>query len=93
MPFLIVLLVTIIWYFVHRIIQKKYVDFVSENSIYLKKLKEINCNYKFFDHVDFNQFHTYDNEHFYSDIRCVDYLIYQLQFISGKVINQINREK
>ena len=93
MPFLILLLVAIIWYFVHRIIQKKYVDFVSENSIYLKQLEEINCKYHFFDYVDFNQSHTYDNEHFYSDIRCVDYLIYQLQFISGKVINQINREK
>ena len=74
-------------------IQKRYNDFVLQNSVYLKELREINCRYKFFNHVDFDQTHTYDNENFYSDISCLDYLVYQLQFISTKVIDQINKEK
>ncbi len=77
----------------NNVIQRKYIDFVLQNSIYLKKLQEINCKYNFFAHTDFNQSHTYDNENFYSNISCLDYLIYQLQFISTKVINQINKEK
>ena len=93
MPFLAVLLVAIIVCIVYQIIQEKHVDFVLQNSIYLKKLKQINCKYRFFNHINFNQSHTYDNENFYCDISCIDYLIYQLQFISEQVINQINREK
>lgn len=96
MPFLILLLLTLtitIFFIVRNVIQKKYTDFVLQNSIYLKKLQEINCKYKFFSHIDFNQSHTYDNENFYRDIACLDYLIYQLQFISTKVIDQINKEK
>lgn len=96
MPFLILLLLTLtitIFFIVRNVIQKKYTDFVLQNSIYLKKLQEINCKYKFFSHIDFNQSHTYDNENFYRDIACLDYLIYQLQFISTKVIDQINKEE
>lgn len=78
---------------IRNAIQKKYDNFVLKNSIYLKKLEEINSRYKFFNHIDFNQYHIYDNENFYSDISCLDYLIYQLQFISTKVIDQINKEK
>lgn len=96
MLFLILLLLTLtitIFFIVRNVIQKKYTDFVLQNSIYLKKLQEINCKYKFFSHIDFNQSHTYDNENFYRDIACLDYLIYQLQFISTKVIDQINKEE
>ncbi len=96
MPFLILLLLTLIitiFFIVRNVTQKKYTDFVLQNSIYLKKLQEINCKYKFFSHIDFNQSHTYDNENFYRDIACLDYLIYQLQFISTKVIDQINKEE
>lgn len=96
MPFLILLLLTLtitIFFIVRNVIQKKYTDFVLQNSIYLKKLQEINCKYKFFSHIDFNQSRTYDNENFYRDIACLDYLIYQLQFISTKVIDQINKEE
>ena len=87
------LLALILFFIVRHVRQKKYTNFVLQNSIYLKKLDEVNCKYRFFKHVDFNQSHTYDNENFYRDISCVDYLIYQLQFINGQVINQINREK
>lgn len=96
MLFLILLLLTLIitiFFIVRNVTQKKYTDFVLQNSIYLKKLQEINCKYKFFSHIDFNQSHTYDNENFYRDIACLDYLIYQLQFISTKVIDQINKEE
>lgn len=67
MPFLIFLLLALIiaiFFIVHHVIQKKYHEFSCKNSIYLKNLKEINCKYKFFSHVDFNQSHIYDNEHF-----------------------------
>ena len=94
MPFLIFLaLIITIFFIVRNVIQKKYFNFVLQNSICLKKLQEINRKYKFFNHIDFNQSHTYDNENFYWDITCLDYLIYQLQFISTKVIDQINKEK
>jgi hypothetical protein len=73
--------------------QKKHIDFVLQNSIYLRKLQEINYKYSFFSHVDLNQSHTYDNEVFYNNITCSDYLIYQLQFISANVIDQISKAK
>lgn len=96
MPFLIFLFLALlitIFFIVRNVIKKKYTDFVLQNSIHLKNLQEINSKYKFFSHIDFNQSHTYDNENFYCDITCLDYLIYQLQFISTKVIDQINKEK
>jgi len=96
MPFLICLflaLIVAIFFIVRKVIQKKYNDFILQNSIYLKKLQEINCKYTFFNHINFNQSHTYDNENFYGDISCLDCLTYQLQFISTKVIDQINKEK
>ena len=91
--FILLALLITIFFIVYNEIQKKYIDFVLQNSIYLKKLKEINCNYKFFNHINFDQSHTYDNKKFYCDISCLDFLIYQLQFISTKVIDQINKEK
>ena len=96
MPFLILLFVALlvtIFFVAHTVIQKKYDCFVLQNSVHLKKLQEINRKYKFFDYIDFNQFHTYDNENFYCEISCLDYLTYQLQFISGQVMNQINKGK
>lgn len=96
MLFLILLLIpllTAIFFVIHRLIQRKYRNFVLKNSIYLKKLREINSKYKFFKHIDFPQSHTYDNENFYHDISCSDYLLYQLQFISAKVTDQINKER
>ncbi len=78
--------------------QRKYDNFVKENSICLSQLKEINSRYKFYPFVSFDQQHTYDNEIFYESISCADYLIYQLQFIRKDVLTQIkntcsNREQ
>lgn len=92
-----ILLITILFIsaalIVHKLVQKKYDKFVLQNSPCLKKLQEINCKYKFHPHIDFDQDHTYDNENMYDDISCTDYLIYQLQFLSNKVLRQINKEK
>lgn len=63
----------------------KYRKFVNEHCGSIKQLKEINDKYKFHDVTNYNMTHSYDNEHMYRDISCRDYLIYQLQFIKGKV--------
>ena len=96
MPILIFLLLSLLvtaFLIVRAVVQKKYTDFVLQNSIYLKELKGINRKYQFFNRISFDQSHTYDNESFYRDISCLDYLVYQLQFMSAKVIDQINKEK
>lgn len=58
--------------------QKKYNDFVLQNSIRLKQLEDINSCYNFYPDINFDQTHKYDNETFYNEISCQDYLIYQL---------------
>ena len=98
MPFLItfialIITVIVVYYAICKKIQNKHEKFVRKNSVHLKKLQEINCKYKFYKHVDFNQTYSYDNETMFSEIDCVDYLTYQLQYISSNVITQINREK
>ena len=90
---LIIGVIIAILFIVNDETKKKYRNFVLENSVYFIKLRQINQKYKFFDHVDFDQEHTYDNEKFYCDISCSDYLIYQLQFIGAKVVDQIKKER
>ena len=68
---------------------KVYKSFAINHSNRIKKLIELNYKYRFYDFVSNNQEHTYDNENFYNDISEQDYLIYQLQFISSKVNEQI----
>lgn len=69
--------------------QRKYDNFILQNSLCLKQLKEINSHYQFHSDINFDQYHIYDNEKLYETISCEDYLIYQLQFISKKVVAQI----
>ena len=71
--------------------QRKYDNFVKENSICLSKLNEINSRYSFYPYISFDQQHTYDNENFYDTISCADYLIYQLQFIRKDILSQIDK--
>ena len=73
--------------------QRKYTDFILKNSLCLKQLTEINNRYTFYSGINLNQKHTYDNEDFFNDISCQDYLIYQLQFIKKDVIDQIEKIK
>lgn len=71
--------------------QKKYTDFVNQNSMALKKLTEINQRYAFYPYIDLNQIHIYDNKNFYDNISCSDYLIYQLQHLSLPILDQIKK--
>lgn len=82
---IVAVIVLFCWYFR----QRKYDNFILQNSPCLKQLREINSRYKFNSDISFDQYHTYDNEKFYETISCEDYLIYQLQFIGKKVVAQI----
>ena len=86
----IVSIILLVLYIQHTI-QQKYNDFVNQNSMALKKLTEINQQYAFYPYIDFNQTHTYDNEKFYDNISCSDYLIYQLQYLSPKIFDQVKK--
>lgn len=70
---------------------KKYDNFIVQNSVSLSTLKGINAKYAFYPYVSYDQSHTYDNENFYNDISCEDYLIYQLQYIGNRVSEQIEK--
>lgn len=81
----------ILIFFICYLTQKKYNDFLLQNSVCLKTLNDINCRYKFYPYQNFDQYHTYDNVNFYNNISCKDYLIYQLQFISKQLFYQIKK--
>lgn len=80
-------------FLIRYLLQKKYENFVTQNSVSLKRLNEINQQYNFYSNICFDQSHTYDNENFYDAISCEDYLIYQLQYIRKKLFEQINKIK
>lgn len=86
----IAFIIFIVLYIQHEV-QRKYIDFVNQNSISLKKILEINQRYVFYPYIDLNQTHTYDNEKFYDNISCSDYLIYQLQYLSPKIFEQVKK--
>lgn len=67
------------------IVRGKYRKFVLEHSVALKQLNEINKHYQFKSIPNFDMEHSYDNEDFYGDISCQDYLTYQLVYIQKKV--------
>ena len=71
----------------------KHSDFVDKNSIALQELQRINANYHFGKCENMDLEHTYDNENFYNDISCSDYLIYNLQFNSKCALAQIEIAK
>lgn len=72
------------------LINKHYRDFVLLHSGALKELETINNHYKFNEVKNFNMDHSYDNENFYNNISCRDYLIYQLVYIQSGVFKAIN---
>ena len=69
--------------------KKKYKNFVLNNSVALQQLNEINSRYNFNPHISYDQTYVYDNEIFYDNVSCCDYLIYQLQYIQKKVREEI----
>ena len=76
----VVTLVLVIYYN-----NKKYRQFVKDNSVALAKLKELNDCYQFLKIKNFDMSHSYDNENFYSDISCQDYLTYELVYKQKEV--------
>ena len=87
---LIALIIFLVLY-IQNAIQQKYTNFVNQNSMALKNLSEINQRYVFYPYTNLNQTHTYDNENFYDTISCSDYLIYQLQYLSPKIFDQVKK--
>ena len=71
------------------VIKAMYMTFVKRHSIFLSTLDDINKKYTFYPRTKYDQKHTYDNENFFHDISAADYLIYQLQFLSFQVLEQI----
>ena len=69
----------------------KYSDFLSEHSLAIKKLKKLNEEYKLYEFKPRYYEHSYDNENFYNEIACIDYLIYKLQFDKREVLDEINK--
>lgn len=68
-----------------------YKKFVNKHSVALRQLKEVNKKYKFIKIPNFDMSHSYDNENFYGDISCRDYLTYQLVY-SQKKVSQAMRD-
>lgn len=67
----------------------RYRKFVRSHSKAYKQLEEINKKYGFKTIPNYDMQHSYDNENFYGDISCEDYLTYQLVFLQKKVSQSI----
>ena len=76
----IIIFITICAIIFFIIIKKRYIRYLIDNSIALKNLIILNSKYRFHTLKNFDDNHTYDNEIFFDNISCEDYLIYQLQF-------------
>ncbi len=76
---ILILLVIFLAIFVPILVVKhKYRKFVLSHSVALKRLGEINNKYQFKNIPNLDMKHRYDNENFYEDISCQDYLTYEL---------------
>ena len=64
-------------------------QFVLAHSIVLRELRLLNSDFKFNNVTSLHMQHTYDNESFFSQISCRDYLIYQLQYEQQKIKQQM----
>lgn len=72
------------------IVRHIYDKFVSEHSVAIKELREINSRYTFRKvKLDVLK-HDYDNETFFNTISPQDYLTYQLQFTQKQVLQNIS---
>ena len=68
-----------------QVVNSKYKKFVEEYSSALHSLLDINSRYRFKDIPNCDMEGSYDNEHFYNEISCQDYLTYQLVYQQKKV--------
>ena len=89
--FLVLLIAGLVLYFQLKRRKKRHADFVSQHSTALKRIREINEKYPFYNVVYFSETYTYDNEIFFDSISCQDYLIYQLQFKRKEVLEEIRK--
>lgn len=93
MTFIIILhiafVVSILLFVILKLRKKKYTNFVLNYSIALKRLLAINDKYHFYKCDNYDDSHTYDNNAYYNNISCEDYLIYQLQFKKHNVYKDI----
>lgn len=82
--FLLILCFCLLGIFIyHKVYQwnyNRYKQFVLTHSIALKELHLLNSNFKFNNVETIYKQYTYDNEFFFSNISCQDFLIYQLQY-------------
>ena len=93
---LIPIFLFIIIYVVYKEIQKDTIKrhelFVLENSVTIKNLLTLNKSYRFYEVIKcFDVANSYDNEHFYNDISCEDFLIYLLQTQKDDILQEIKR--
>ena len=85
----IALAISAILYIILKLRNIKYKDFILKSSIALNQLLEINDKYNFYECNNYDDSHVYDNNVFYNNISCEDYLIYQLQFKKYEVSKDI----
>ena len=85
----LVILALVVSFTALKIRHDKYVGFILDNSVALKKLLEINIKYNFYSCRNYDAQNTYDNNIFFDNISCQDYLIYQLQFEKNNVVRDI----
>ena len=89
--FLIIVVLAVLALIIWNVDKRKHEKFVQAHSVTLKALRVLNDKYKFWDVLPCDMVHVYDNEHFFEQIECRDYLIYQLQFKEKKIIEQIHK--
>ena len=89
MGFVIVLSILLILGVVCFIFYDKYKKFITDNSIRIKKLRNVNASFNF-KYVELHKLvSTYDNENYYYNIDPIDYLTYELVYIRKEVKDNI----
>ena len=68
---------------------EKHKGFVELYSTAIKDLTSLKTKFKFHNIDSPKMTHTYDNENFYKQISCQDYLIYQMLFVQLKFFKEI----
>lgn len=61
-----------------RVVDNKYNKFVLAHSTAIRQLRAINSTFKFHKIINHDLVNKYDNNDFYPEISCTDYLIYNL---------------
>lgn len=94
MVFLFIVAIIIVFFIVIKIRKNIYAKFVENNSVVLENLTLLNSNFKFVNNIiNYNESYIYDNEVFYNNVSCEDYLIYQLQFRKYEISTFIKNVK